>query len=73
VDAGFVALSLVLSPKLRDKGRWLAIPQDDYAPIAQGGVLTLRGAANPAARKYLQFLATTRARAVFAQYGYGAP
>src|SRR5580700_1227868 len=40
VDAGFVALSLVLSPKLKDKGRWLEVPASLYTPIAQGGVLT---------------------------------
>jgi molybdate transport system substrate-binding protein len=72
-DAGFVALSLVLSPKLRDKGRWLEVPPGTYAPIAQGGVLTLRGAGNPAARRYLAYLASPPARAVFVRFGYGIP
>jgi molybdate transport system substrate-binding protein len=72
-DAGFVALSLVLSPKLADKGRWIEVPQGLYSPISQAGVLTLRGAASPAARRYLEFLTTPAARAVFAKFGYSSP
>ena len=72
-DAGFVALSLVLSPKLRDKGRWLEVPPELYAPIAQGAVLTVRGAGNPAARRYLAYLASPPAREVFVRFGYGSP
>jgi molybdate transport system substrate-binding protein len=73
VDAGFVALSLVLSPKLRDKGRWLEVPAGLYSPIEQGAVLTTRGAGNAGARRYMGFLASPAARKVFAQFGYGAP
>ena len=71
VDAGFVALSLVLSPKLRDKGRWIEVPAGLYAPIEQGSVLTNRGASNPAARRYLDFLRSAEARRIFAKFGYG--
>jgi molybdate transport system substrate-binding protein len=73
VDAGFVALSLVASPKLKGKGHWLDIPAELYAPIAQGAVLTTRGAGNPAARRYLDFLSTPAARRILASFGYGLP
>ena len=72
-DAGFVAFSLVTAPNLKEKGRWIEVPADLYAPIAQGAVLTTRGASSPAARKYLRFLATPEARAVFTHFGYGLP
>jgi molybdate transport system substrate-binding protein len=72
-DAGFVALSLVLAPKLKERGRWLEIPAGLYAPIAQGAVLTTRGAANPAAVRYLAFLRTPAARKVLERFGYGVP
>jgi molybdate transport system substrate-binding protein len=72
-DAGLVALSFLLSPALKDKGRWLVVPAALYAPIAQGGILTKRGAANPAAKRYLDFLRGPEARRLFAQYGYGLP
>ncbi len=73
VDAGFVALSLVLSPKLKDKGRWIEVPADLYGPIAQGAVLTKRGEANALARRYLDFLKGPEARKIFAQFGYALP
>ena len=73
VDAGFVALSLVLSPKLKDKGAWIEVPAALHSPIEQGGVLTTRGAGNAAARLYLDFLTSPEARKVFARFGYGIP
>jgi len=72
-DAGFVALSLVLSPKLKDHGRWLEVPPALYAPLQQGALLTRRGADNPAARRYLDFLRSPAARAVFERFGYRLP
>lgn len=72
-DAGFVALSLVLSPKLKDRGRWIEVPAEFHAPLDQGAVLTLRGAKKPAAVRYLAFLQSEPAREIFKRYGYSAP
>jgi molybdate transport system substrate-binding protein len=72
-EAGFVALSLVLSPKLKEKGVWIEVPEALYDPIEQGGVLTTRGAGNPAARRYLDFLRSTAAQKVLATFGYAQP
>jgi molybdate transport system substrate-binding protein len=72
-DAGFVALSLLLSPQLRGQGRWIEVPAALYAPIEQGAVLTRRGAGSPAARRYLEFLAGPQAREIFGRFGYALP
>ncbi|MBW8781078.1 MAG: molybdate ABC transporter substrate-binding protein [Verrucomicrobia bacterium] len=72
-DAGFVALSFVLSPKLKDKGRYLEIPASLHAPLEHGAVLTTRGATGTAARRYLLFLRSPEARAVLQSQGYGVP
>jgi molybdate transport system substrate-binding protein len=72
-DAGFVALSLVLSPKLKDHGRWIVVPDDLYAPLGQAAVLTLKGAANPAAQDYLDFLSGPVAGKILEQFGYRLP
>lgn len=72
-DAGFVALSLVLSPKLKDRGRWIEVPAAFHAPLDQGAVVTRHGAANPAATRYLAFLRSAPAREIFARYGYSTP
>ena len=69
-DAGLVALSLVLSPKLKNRGRWIEVPNDAHAPLAQGAVMTRRGANNPVAQRYLDFLQSKTARKVFGEYGY---
>ena len=72
-DAGFVALSLVLAPTLKNRGRWLEVPTTLYAPLTQGAILTTRGAANPAALRYLAFLQSASARTILARFGYAPP
>ncbi len=72
-DAGLVALSLVLSPTLREPARWHEIPASLHAPLEQAAVLTSRGAANPAARRYLAFLRSPAARKIFERYGFVIP
>jgi molybdate transport system substrate-binding protein len=72
-DAGFVAMSLVLSPKLKDRGRWIEIPANLYAPLDQGAVITQRGRDNAAAKRYLLFLKSPHAQAILARFGYLSP
>jgi len=72
-DAGFVALSVVLAPKLKGKGRYLEVSPDLYDPLDQGAIITRHGAANPAARRYLAFLQGPAARAILVSFGYRLP
>jgi molybdate transport system substrate-binding protein len=72
-DAGLVAMSFVLSPKLRKKGRWIEISPTLYEPLEQAAVLTTRAAQNPTAKAYLDFLRSEAAREIFRRYGYGRP
>lgn len=72
-DAGFVALSLVLSPKLKNRGRWTEVPATLYAPLAHGAVLTTRGTTNPAAQRYLNFMSSPPAQKILHDYGYASP
>jgi molybdate transport system substrate-binding protein len=72
-DAGFVALSLVLSPKLKDRGRWAEVPATLYAPLEQGAIITARGTQNPAAARYLAFLGSPAARKILQNFGYALP
>ncbi len=71
-DLGFVALSLVLSPRLANQGRWVEVPPALYArvPLAHAVVLTRRGADNPAARQYLDFLGRDAAKKILSDFGY---
>jgi molybdate transport system substrate-binding protein len=72
-DAGFVALSLVLSPRLANKGRWTKVPPALYAGVSldHAAVLTNRGTRNPAARVFLSFLTSDAAKQILRNFGYG--
>ena len=72
-DAGFVALSIVISPQLRDKGRWTEVPASLYGPLEQCAVITAHGAPNPAAARYIAFLHSPEAQAILKTFGYGIP
>ena len=74
-DLGLVAMSLVLSPKLAGKGRWIEVPPALYAAVRldHAVVLTTRGAESDAARRYLAFLASDAARKVLQRFGYEVP
>lgn len=74
-DIGFVALSLVLLTKLSNKGKWTEVPVALYGAGAldHAGVLTTRGAANPAARRYLDFLGSEAAKKILRDFGYLVP
>ena len=72
-DAGLVALSVVVSPKLKGKGRWVEVPGDLYSPLEQGAVITARGAKNPVAPRYLEFLHSPAARKILEDFGYRLP
>ncbi len=69
-ELGFVALSSVLSPRTATKGSRWDVPPDLHAPIHQDAVLLSRAAGNAAARGFLDFLRSEKARAVIRSYGY---
>jgi molybdate transport system substrate-binding protein len=72
-DAGILALSLAVSPGLKEEGRYSKIPENLYAPIEQGAAL-LRASPNPqAARAFLEFVKTPGAAAVLERYGFTVP
>jgi molybdate transport system substrate-binding protein len=69
-DAGIVALSLVMSPKLEKVGHYFNIPESDYPALEQGVVLTKKGAGKPLAKAYLEFLRSDEARKILDRYGF---
>jgi molybdate transport system substrate-binding protein len=72
-DAGFVALSLVLSPNLKNTGRYFEVDPKLYPRLEQAMVLTTTGSKRPMARAYFQFLRSPAARKIFDQYGFTLP
>jgi molybdate transport system substrate-binding protein len=69
-EAGIVAYSQVKAWHGMSGSEWV-IPRDYYAPINQAAVLLKKGATNPAAKAFLDFLKGNAARKVIKGYGYG--
>jgi len=69
-DIGIVALSLALSPNLKDKGRYAEIPSADYPPIQQACVILKSSKNKGTARRFLAFLKTPPAADVLKEYGF---
>jgi len=69
-DVGIVALSLALSPNLKDKGRYAEIPGDEYPPIEQACVILASSKNKDAARRFLAFVKTAAMADVLRSYGF---
>jgi molybdate transport system substrate-binding protein len=67
-ELGFIALSQLSGRN--DGSRW-EVPQALYTPIRQDAVLLKKGADNPAAAAFVEFLKGGEARAIIEKYGYG--
>ena len=67
-DLGLVALSQVVSHQ--EGSRWI-VPEHLHEPILQDAVLLRHGAANAAAKAFLEFLRSLQADAVRTRFGYG--
>jgi|SRR5690554_190229 len=67
-EVGFTALSVVLSPEINGKGRWIEVDTALYSPIQQGAVII--DTQNSASQKFLDFLSSSEARKILAAYGY---
>jgi len=67
VDAGFTAKSIVLSPKFKNKGRWIEVEKKYYSPIAQGVVMLNN---KKETKLFFNFLFSKKAKEILKKYGY---
>jgi len=70
-QVGIVALSLAISPSMRDGKRW-EIPNEFYPALNQAAVVLKSSHNQAAARAFLEFMKTDAARATLARYGFMA-
>jgi len=71
-QAGILALSLAVSPPMRDAKRW-EIPTNMYAPIEQGAVILKSAKNKEDARAFLAFLKSGAGRRILESYGFVLP
>ena len=72
-DAGIIALSLALSPNMKDKGQYAEIPSADYPPIEQACVILKSSQQKDTAKAFLNFLKTPAVADLFRTYGFAVP
>ncbi|HVX27631.1 MAG TPA: molybdate ABC transporter substrate-binding protein [Parafilimonas sp.] len=71
-DIGFTAKSIVISNEMKGKGKWVELQRSDYPPIKQAAVLLKYGQENHAAeaKKFYDFLFSSKAKAIYKKFGY---
>ena len=69
-EIGIVALSLAISPAVREQGRFWEIPLDSYPRLEQGGVILKWAKDADAARMFRAFLTNPEGRSIFRKYGF---
>jgi molybdate transport system substrate-binding protein len=72
-DVGIVALSLALSPNMKDKGRYAEVPASEYPPIEQACVILSSSKNKKTAQQFLSFSMTPAIGAMLRNYGFDVP
>jgi len=71
-QAGIVALSLAMSPAMKNGNRW-EIPADSYPPIKQAVVLLKTSNNKDAARRFLEVVSGAQGREILRRFGFTVP
>jgi molybdate transport system substrate-binding protein len=69
-DVGVVALSLALSPNMKDKGRYVEIPVTEYPPIEQACVILNSSKDKETAKRFLSYIKTAAVGDTLKRYGF---
>ena len=73
-EVGIIALSLALSPAMRQEGgKYWLIPAGSHQPLEQGYVLLLHSKGNPGAAAFADFFHSGKAAPVLQSFGFGKP
>jgi molybdate transport system substrate-binding protein len=72
-DIGIVALSLALAPSLKEKGKYVEIPANDYPAIRQAAVILSSSTQKHVAEQFLAYLKTPAIIKLLKNYGFSSP
>ncbi len=67
---GFVARAQSIDPKIKGIGSRWDVPADLHKPLRQQAVLLLHGQENEAAKAFLRYVQSAKARSIIARFGY---
>ena len=75
VDVGFMAKSIVLSPEMKNVGKWVEVDPKSYNTIDQAMVGLKNGLPENqiGAKKFLRFMSSPKALEILKASGYGLP
>jgi len=69
-QVGLVALSHALSPQMKSKGRYWAVPLEDYPTLNQSVVVLSKSANKPQAQAFLNYIKTPEVATLLKSYGF---
>ncbi len=72
-DIGIVALSLAMAPAMKDKGRYVEIPSEDYPPIQQAAVVLKSSTHKELAGQFIKFTKTAEIVDLLGRSGFSKP
>ena len=72
-DAGIVALSLAISPKMLHEGRYWVIPDESHSDIEQIYVVLKKAKGKESIRKFLGFIHGEKGGKILSRYGFVIP
>jgi molybdate transport system substrate-binding protein len=72
-DAGLIALSIALSLKLKNSGKYWIVPADFHPALRQAAVILKSSARKEDGKAFLDFMRSEKGRAIMERYGFSVP
>ncbi|MGC1397195.1 molybdate ABC transporter substrate-binding protein [Candidatus Binatus sp.] len=72
-DIGILALSLAVAPAMKDEGRYVEVPTEDYPPIIQAAAILKSSRNKELANQFMKFIKQPDTVALMARYGFSIP
>ena len=72
-DAGIIALSLAMSPKMADDGSYWIIPPESYSKLEQVYTVLQRGKDKSSVNTFLKFVNGEKGKIILSKYGFILP
>jgi len=72
-DAGIIAMSLAISPKMTSDGNYWIIPTESYSRLEQGYAVLQRGKGKSSVKTFLKFVQGKKGKKILSDFGFILP